>query len=211
MNIPGLSPTPKKASIAIPSLRSRSPDYARLVDQRDEIGAQRQAAMAELAELRRSTPPHDPTPPEDPANARVDELLGRSPRRLDEGSLAKLQALSQGITDLTLAIGILDREIIAQRAKVSAVIRSEIEPEYRRRVAEVFKALGPAFEANRALEELTDALDAESILWGAMQIHPPRFLRSSRNAYSDYAIAMREAVKDGVIAKPDLPKGLPLS
>jgi hypothetical protein len=110
---------------------------------------------------------------------------------------------------MTLAIGVLDREIIAERAKVSAVIRAEIEPEYRRRAAEVFKALAPAFEANRALEELADALDAEDVVWGGMHIHVPKFLGTSRDAYSDYAIAMREAVKDGIITKADLPKGFP--
>lgn len=197
----------KPKPIRIPKMHDHSETLADLESRRAALGAEHTRKTAEHFAIARDTSPE--ATPTDPAAARVAELMGEPPPRLEPTRREVLARLARECFELKSAMELLDKRISVERAKAAAIVRELLAPEYSSRMRLVCEALMAAHAANEGVSDLVDAIEAEGVSTsGMLPMRPLAVLGNPCDPESPLAYFLHEAVAAGVIKSKEIPAGL---
>lgn len=189
----------------VPTLREALPALAEAQDRLDAILALGARCEAERLALIQSEPDGGMYAEPAGTSSRVAELLGTAPASTARSTAARITELSIELKDCKKAAD-LQRQVVQKlRFEASAVICDAIREEYSRRVANLCEALIGAYRASKALGELTDALESQGVAWSVLLPMPFAPCRPL-DPYSDVAVFLREAMKNGFIKAAIIPE-----
>jgi hypothetical protein len=190
----------------LPTLSEVSPEYAALVQRRDELQAEQAGLRTDLAEIGRAIGAAAPATDRAARAARVidGDQAGLSLADLRERSGAHQRRLA----DLDAAIEVLDGRIRESRMAASAMIRDRIEPQHRALVRTICDRLLALHEASRAYHEFATELNDGQVAWSDLRPMFPAFLGDPGSAQSSVAIYLAEAANYGFIPAASIPAKL---
>ncbi|SUU89994.1 hypothetical protein EDC40_10358 [Aminobacter aminovorans] len=202
----------REGSGEISRLEAVSPEYARLKAKRAKLLAEQVEIATQSAKVSNGIRGHReniirrlPTAQE----TRVAELL-EDPRPApsrDSAALDSLEVLEARHLDLNVALAALDRRIAAARMAASAMVRDQVEPEYRALVSAICEQLIALHGAVERYEAFTDSLNADEVAWSSLVGMPLQFA-NGRDRYSPVAQYLREAAKHGFISANKVPEAI---
>lgn len=185
----------KKAAVSaaepfrVPSLAEASPEYAALVDKRQELLTQQSALTAERNELVRKIE-EAPAPAMRPG---VAALLGET----SDSTTAlrtRLSEVQRTLADIDAALEVVRQRLAVARTAASKAICAAARPEYGRRVAALCEVLQALSVARAAYDDLRDEFERQDVSWGSLgpvslgflgdarDGHVQRFIREARSA-----------------------------
>ncbi len=174
----------------VPSLAEASPDYAALVDKRQELLSQQSALTAERNELVRKIE-EAPAPAMRPG---VAALLGET----SDSTTAlrtRLSEVQRTLSDIDAALEVVRQRLAVARTGASKTICLAARPEYSRRVAAICEALQAVAVARAAYDDLRNEFDLHDVSWGSLGPLDLRFLGDARDGQVERFI--REARSAG--------------
>lgn len=200
---------PAPEPFRVRSLAEADPAYATLLEKQGELRSARSRLDAEESELlfRLS----NDKPSDAPVNRRVAALLGDEVDESDpaaDGLRARFTACQAERRDVDAALRVVEDRLRAARMAASKAITSEIEPEYRRRVAALGAALAAAYDAHAAVEEIPDALRRADIAFTHVFTdgRATRVLGRPRDEHGRVAAFFQEATRAGLVDASVVPE-----
>lgn len=187
----------------IPALTDVSDTLADLRAQRDHLRRTATALIAEWFEYSR-TPVEDPAPTTAPE---VSRLLGRDPEPAVPSRAERLAEMAREISVHEAAADVLSRDIREEEGRASAIIRERAAPEFKARLRAVALALIEAQKGNAKLYALREELEAAGVRGVSdMTSVAPHLLGAPRDPYGALNIWLREASREGVVTKSEIPE-----
>ncbi len=174
----------------VPSLSEASPEYAALVDKRQELLTQQSALTAERNELVRKIE-EAPAPTMRPG---VAALLGETSDSTT-GLRTRLAEVQRTLSDIEAALEIVRQRLAVARTAASRTICLQVKSEYGRRVAAMCNALKAIAAARADYDDLRDQFEREDVSWGSLVPMVPNFLGDARDGHVQRFI--REAKEAG--------------
>lgn len=174
----------------VPSLAEASPDYAALIDKRQELLTQQSALTAERNELIRKIE-EAPAPAMRPG---VAALLGET----SDSTTAlrtRLSEVQRTLSDIDAALEVIRQRLAVARTGASKTICTAARPEYGRRVAALCEALWAVSAARAAYDDLRDEFERLDVSWGSLGPVSLGFLGDARDGHVHRFI--REAKEAG--------------
>lgn len=185
----------KQAAVAaepfrVPSLAEASPEYAALVDKRQELSSQQAALSAERRELIRKIE-EAPAPTMRPG---VAALLGEAS---DSTTVlrTRLSEVQRTLQDIEAALEVVRQRLAVARTGASKSICLQTKPEYGRRVAAICEALEAVAAARADYDDLRNELERQDVAWASLVPMSPSFLGDARDGHIQYYL--REAKATG--------------
>jgi len=161
----------------VPPLTSH-PDYAALVQKREDLLARQAATRTEKREIERQIK----ATPAPTMRRGVAELLEEA----SDSTTAILGRLSELITldrDIEAALEVLRQRLAVARTTASQAIIGRCRDEYGRRVAAIAKALEALAEARAEYDEMRDQFEREDVSWVALGPVNLNFLGDARDGH----------------------------
>lgn len=170
----------KKAASAeefrVLTLAEANPEYAALVEKRQDLLAQQASLNAERRDLEQKIA-EAPAPTMRPG---VAALLGETSDSTT-GLRARLGEVQRTLSDIDAAIEVIRQRLAVARTSASKAICQAARPEYGRRVAAICDALKAVAVARAAYDDLRNAFDCEDVSWGSLGPLDLRFLGDARD------------------------------
>jgi hypothetical protein len=150
--------------------------------------------------------------PSNGMTGRVAEMLGETVDESDplvDGIQARLSEIASVRRDAAAALAIATERQQKARFAASKVICDGVRTEYKTRTKALADALIAAHEANAALAEITNSLEAADVAWvGHLPPAPARMLGAANDRSNKIGVWLREAAAAGLIDKKSIPEGL---
>lgn len=173
----------------VPSLAEASPEYASLVDKRQDLLTQQASLSAERRELLRKIE-EAPAPSMRPG---VAALLGEAS---DSATAlrSRFGEVQRTLQDIESALEVIRQRLAVARTGASKAICAAARPEYGRRVAAICDALQAVAVARAAYDDLRDEFERQDVSWASLgpislgflgdarDGHVQRFVREAREA-----------------------------
>lgn len=185
---------------AVPKLVDVSPVYQALLDRKAALQTRHRELQAEV----RNYKPIKTTERAERAAALAN--LGSAPPVSASRDLAEIL---QDLEDTKQAVEIVEAKIQAERGTASAAICDQIEPEFRRLVADLAAAFVAVNEADLAYRAFAYKLTAEDIAWvGRFRPLHANWLGAPEGNQSKIADWLHEAMLYGMLPKSAIPEHL---
>jgi hypothetical protein len=191
----------------LPTLAAASPEYARLVERRDELQAEQIALRTEIGDIGRAL---DEAAPATDRAARAARVIDGNQTGLSVADLReRLRVCHQRAADLDAALEVLTGRISEERMRASAIIRDRIDPQHKALVRTICDRLVALHEASAAYTAFANELNAGGVAWSALRAMPvTSFLGDPRSKEGAVARYLREAVEYGFISPSAIPAKL---
>jgi hypothetical protein len=203
---------PTAAVKVVPSLATVSPEYAARLKRSEELGREHSAAVAEERRLASELASAARANEDEVAKSGLAAVLeGRIPRfRVNEDDLrAQHTEARHRIEDIVRSQRLLDQDISKKRAEASAIVCSQVQPEYKARVRALHAALLQARQAQLSLDDLTHVLNGADVAWvGTLEPLAATMLGHPNDNGSALAHWLRRARDAGYISADEIPEGL---
>ncbi|MGW9332296.1 hypothetical protein [Bosea sp. NPDC055594] len=174
----------------VPSLAEASPEYAALVDKRQELLTQQSTLNAERRDLVRKIE-ESPAPTMRPG---VAALLGETSDST-AGLRGRLTEVQRTLSDIDAALEVIRQRLAVARTGASKAICMAARPEYGRRVAALCEALQAVSVARADYDNLRDEFERHDVSWASLGPLGLGFLGDARDGHVHRFI--REAKEAG--------------
>jgi len=206
----------KSRSVAdeVPSLASVHRPYAELIEKRSKLWGRRSALEDERRELyRRETPEIAPLAADVDQQSRVAVLLGekplaKSPER-KPGDVQRLSEIRIELSDIEVALGLLERRIRAEGLAASALVCDQVKPLFEEIQRQAIEAVLDLYEANRTLIAFADHMNLSEVSWSELNpVLTDRLAGQPGQADGPIGRVLRDAIDAGWLKLSDLPQEL---
>jgi hypothetical protein len=177
------------AEFSVPRLAEASPEYAALLDKRQQLSLQQSELSAERRELIRKIE-EAPAPTMRPG---VAALLGETS---DSTTVlrSRLSEVQRTLQDIEAALEVVRQRLAVARTGASKSICLQTKPEYGRRVAAICEALEVVAAARAHYDDLRNELERQDVAWASLVPMSPSFLGDARDGHiQSYLREAREA------------------
>ncbi|OWK18289.1 hypothetical protein AJ88_03605 [Mesorhizobium amorphae CCBAU 01583] len=138
--------------------------------------------------------------------ARLAEILGRTPPRVTLPRSQRRQEIGLRLRDIEDARDLLHREMATERSRATAVVQDRLMPEYKRMMRGLLDALIAAHTAQVEIRTFVSRVEDAGFNTGWLDAHPCRWLDVGPNG--NIGRFIDEKKKAGFIADRDIPENL---